>query len=354
MKMFKNIDSNMVVETNLNLEDVVWTDVLDGPVDIYGFNHTLLKKRRFGRLPTDTAKLVSARIMEQKDFTAGGRIRFSTNTKYIAIKAKISGTYLPSICPLSATIGFDIYEFLDGKEKFFGAYRPPADAQDGYESVIYTKTETMRSYTINFPYLANVEKLYIGVNAGAEIDHGVKYANDKPFIFYGSSITHGAAASRPGNTYESFISQKYNLDYYNFGFAGNAKGEEAMAVFLASHDMSIFVCDYDHNAPSEEHLQDTHYTFYEIIRERHPHVPYIMISKPDFFTSPASNSRRRQIIIDSFEKAKANGDENVYFIDGETLFDGEFYESCTVDGCHPNDMGFYRMATVIGRTIEKL
>ena len=37
--------------------------------------------------------------------------------------------------------------------------------------------------------------------------------------------------------------------------------------------------------------------------------------------------------------------------DGETLFEGEFYESCTNDGVHPNDLGFYRMANKIGKVI---
>ena len=30
-------------------------------------------------------------------------------------------------------------------------------------------------------------------------------------------------------------------------------------------------------------------------------------------------------------------------IDGETLFQEDDRDACTVDGCHPNDLGFYRM-----------
>ena len=88
-----------------------------------------------------------------------------------------------------------------------------------------------------------------------------------PVVFYGSSITHGAAAGRPGNTYENFISQKYNLDYVNLGFAGQAKGEVNMAEYIAGLRMCAFVCDYDHNAPDADYLEKTHYRFYEIIRE---------------------------------------------------------------------------------------
>ncbi|MBQ4043418.1 MAG: hypothetical protein IJD06_05410, partial [Clostridia bacterium] len=52
--------------------------------------------------------------------------------------------------------------------------------------------------------------------------------------------------------------------------------------------------------------------------------------------------------------AVLEGDKNVYFIDGETLFEGEFRDSCTVDGSHPNDLGFFRMAMVIGEVVGRL
>ena len=78
-----------------------------------------------------------------------------------------------------------------------------------------------------------------------------------------------------------------------------------------------------------------------------------MISKPDFFPDPEKNSVRRAVIQESYEKARAAGDQNVWFIDGETLFEGAFYHSCTSDGCHPNDLGFFRMAEKIGPVIMR-
>ena len=59
----------------------------------------------------------------------------------------------------------------------------------------------------------------------------------KPVIFYGSSITHGAAASTPGYTYENLIAQKYNMTYVNLGFAGNAKAEDAMCDYIAKRPL---------------------------------------------------------------------------------------------------------------------
>ena len=212
----------------------------------------------------------------------------------------------------------------------------------------------MTCYTLNMPHFCEVKKLYIGLEKGSKLGKRKKYRNDKPVVFYGSSITHGAAAGRPGNTYENFISQKYNVDYVNLGFAGNAKGETNMAEYISGLEMCAFVCDYDHNAPNVQHLMDTHYPFYEIIRKTYPDIPYIMVSKPDFRKDPIMSAKRRAIIIESYNKAIVSGDKNVYFIDGETLFEGDFCESCTSDGTHPNDLGFYRMADKIGKVVARV
>lgn len=76
-------------------------------------------------------------------------------------------------------------------------------------------------------------------------------------------------------------------------------------------------------------------------------MPVIFISKPDFDSNPTQNRLRRDVIIATFAKAVENGDKNVYFIDGATLFGKEDRVSCTIDGCHPNDLGFMKMAETI-------
>ena len=80
----------------------------------------------------------------------------------------------------------------------------------------------------------------------------------------------------------------------------------------------------------------------------------VMISKPDVDGREGDGERRKRIIIDTYDRARAEGDRNVYFINGDTLFDGAFRDDCTVDGTHPNDLGFFRMASVIGDLLEKI
>lgn len=355
--MGKVYDPNMLKIFKEN-EEIDWYEVTNENFDIYGvvcdFDDLLSR-----RVPISVAERVSPGVLGQSGQGAGGRILFSTDSPFVSIKAEYGDGYIPTVCNHLIAYGFDLYEFDGIQEKFVAAYRQTNDF-DGKtaEYTGYTRKDgEMGFYTINFPHFAEVKKMYIGLKKGYKLDKGKKYVNEEPVVFYGSSITHGAAAGRPGNTYENFISQKYNINYINLGFAGNAKGEQAIAEYIASLSMSVFVCDYDHNTPSLEHLESTHYSFYETIRKKHPDIPYIMVSRPDSNINHLFRDKpdeRRDIIRKSYERAVTTGDNNVYFIDGHTLFEGEFYESCTSDGCHPNDIGFMRMADKIGDVIAKV
>ena len=351
----KIYDQNMLRVEKADNDFVDWYEVTSDNFDIYGLvpeNDGVLTRR----IPLEIAEKVSPGVSGQSGYGAGGRIVFLTNSPFVALRIEYGSGAVPTVCNHCFSYGFDLYKFCDEKDVFVATYRPANDFDFRFaEFKVRTRNdgETI-CYTLNMPHFAEIKKLYIGLEKGSYLGKRKKYRNSKPIVFYGSSITHGAAAGRPGNTYENFISQKYNLDYINLGFAGNAKAETAMAEYIAGLDMCLFVCDYDHNAPDVQHLMDTHYRLYEIIREKHPHIPYIMITKPDYFTNPKANFERRKVILESYNKAIAAGDKNVYFIDGESLFEGEFYESCTSDGCHPNDIGFYRMAKKIGAVIAEV
>ncbi len=334
-----------------------WYEVSSENVDIYGVFATdeILTQR----IPVSVAEKISTGVLGQSGLGAGGRILFSTDSPFVSIKAEYRDGYIPTVCNHLIAYGFDLYEFDGSQDNFIAAYRQTDDfdGKSAYFTGYTRKDGEMGFYTINLPHFAEVKTMYIGIKKGYRFGKGKKYVNEKPVVFYGPSITHGAAAGRPGNTYQNFISQKYNIDYINLGFAGNAKGEREFAEYIATLPMSVFVCDYDYNAPNVEHLENTHYQFYEIIREKQPDIPYVMISNCIANINHHIRDKfdvRREVIRTSYEKALAAGDNNVYFIDGHTLFEGEFYESCTSDGTHPNDIGFMRMADKIGAVVAKI
>ena len=148
-----------------------------------------------------------------------------------------------------------------------------------------------------------------------------------------------------------------DTNYHNLGFSGNAKGETIMAEYISKLDMSVFVMDYDHNAPDAAHLEKTHYPFYEIIRKAQPETPIIMMTMPTpegYEKSEWFNARRKAIFA-SFEKAKAAGDKNVYLVDCYGTFGAmEYGESGTVDNCHPDSLGFLRMAERVYPVLKEI
>lgn len=220
-----------------------------------------------------------------------------------------------------------------------------------YESIKEFNNRKMRDLTINFPHYCGVKNLYIGLKEGSQIKEGLPYINEKPVIYYGSSITQGGCVSRAGMSYQNLVSRRFNCDYVNLGFSGNAKAEETMVDYIKNLEMSLFVYDYDHNAPSVEHLLNTHEKMFKEVRRVNPDLPIVMMSRPKYFLT-AEEKKRQKIIETTYENALKSGDKNVYFLNGRKLCrlckdDG------TVDGCHPNDFGFASMAKALGDLIEK-
>ena len=125
------------------------------------------------------------------------------------------------------------------------------------------------------------------------------------------------------------------------------------AVYLASLPMSVFVSDYDHNAPNPAHLQETHCKLYRAIRAAHPEIPYIMVSRFDFDSAYEESIARRDVIFDTYRYARETGDRNVYYIDGASVFRGPDEDGCTVDGTHPNDHGFALFASALGAELKR-
>lgn len=348
------IDPNLRVETSLNLPETDWRDVRAGAFQLYGLCPPV-PGDVFRRIPESVAAATSAGVTAMHTCTAGGRIRFQTDSPFVAMKVGMPNPGLFSHMTVMGTAGFDLYQVNGTSARFSAVFMPPMEIHGGYESMVTLPGgRVMRDLLVHMPLYSGVSELYIGLEAGAQLLPGSRYAAREPIVFYGSSITQGGCAARPGSAYTNLISRVLNTDHINLGFSGSACGEPAIVRHMASLSMSAFVCDYDHNAPTPEHLERTLWPLYSAIRTAHPDIPYLFVSKPDFRRDPALNARCRAVVRDAFERAQAAGDRKVAFVDGERLFDGPFYSECTVDTCHPTDLGFSRMAAVIGRQLADL
>ena len=330
------------------MENIVFYKPYEAPFEIFGL-YGDPKKNGYCRLPEDVARATSTDVAALHKHPSGGRVRFKTDSPKIVLKIK--GNYFSTwhTTPMMRR-GADVYVDTPRGSTFVGAMKPNGELDSVAEIDLPTGEKEI---TIFMPLFGEVEYFEIGICDGATLSAHSPYAYSLPVVFYGSSITHGACASRPGRAYEAIISRKYDLNYTCLGFSGACKAEKAIVEYMATLPMSAFVSDYDHNAPTHEHLANTHHYLYETIREKHPDIPYFMVTRPNFYFNEDCIGRR-DIIMKSYLDARAKGDKNVYFIDGSAFFNGRSASDFTLDMTHPNDEGFCRMADYIGDVIAKV
>ena len=349
---FIEVDRNMLIETSINEPDIKFYDVREDPFEIYGL-YDPKGQDVFKRLPDEIGQNVNSGVKRLYLHTAGGRVRFSTDSKYVAIKCIMPYITRYSHMAMTATSGFDLFIDSEAGSRFHRPFKPDVNMEGGYESVLKFATREMRYFTINFPSYNPVDTLYIGLQQDAKVGEGKKYRSPLPIYYYGNSITQGACATRPGGAYPSIISRRMNLDFVNLGFSGSGRAEDLIANYMAEQKMLAFVCDYDHNAPDVEYLARTHCRLYKTFRAKNPDVPYIMISRPDYDNNVEESILRRNVIIDTYRYARESGDKNVWYIDGQGIFRGPDVDVCSVDGAHPSDVGFLKIADAVERILVR-
>ena len=335
----EKIDKNMAAVTVIKKDGLVFYSADEAPIRLYGVTKD---ESGYHRMDPDIARSVSAGVAGLNYNTAGGRVRFTTDSPRVAIIAKRNTSYAPDHMTYCLIAGFDIY--ADGE--YVSTFRPAAwkSGEQTLESSCDFNDEgkRMRNITINFPAYGPVSELMIGIEEGSALLPHPDHTYEKPVVFYGSSITQGGCASRPGLVHSACLSRWLDANFINLGFSGSAKGEREMAEYIAGLDMSCLVLEYDHNAPNPAHLLATHEPFYKIVREAHPTLPIIMATRPQF-KAWGERDDRREIVKRTYERARAAGDKNVWFVSTpDTLI--PIGNEGTVDNCHPNDLGFWHMA----------
>ncbi len=338
----KKIDPNFNTAVSIDHAGYEFFSPLDPRVRLYGVFHD---GERYRRLPKDVAESTSLAVAALATNTSGGRVRFVTNSRRISISVKMDKIVRMAHMAYAGIHGFDLYSGTGHVRTFI----PRTDIVGGYESEHVFPSSEERVLTLNMPLYNNVDELYIGIDEGATLSPAPDYKYELPVVYYGSSITQGGCASRPGNCYQAMISRELDCNFINLGFSGSGRGEITVANYIASLEMSAFVLDYDHNARSADHLKETHLPFLMAVREAHPELPIIMTSRPKCILNE-DELRRREVIRESYLARLEAGDKNVYFIDGTTLMvpDG------TVDLTHPTDLGFRAMADGILPVLRKV
>lgn len=324
--------------------------LFDKPIKVSGIPF-FEKNKRLVRLPDELiAQLPHLDHLGRR--CAGARVAFKTDSPTFTVKVALK--------TLSMDVGMSIYAcqsaqvMLGEREnaRHLGVVNPPDYNTKTFEKT-FNKSSELEQVTVYFPRNEQVETIEITVEDGATVTEPTPYKYNKPVVFYGSSITEGGCSCNSTNAYNAILSRWLDFDYYNLGFSGNARGELVMADYINTIDMGVFVYDYDHNAPTLEHLANTHKPFFDRIRQAHPDIPILMMTRPAEVYDEDMKARK-EIVKETYNYAVSKGDKNVYFIDGETFYGDADRNLCAVDNCHPNDLGFFRMASVIRPILKQI
>ena len=324
--------------------------LFDAPLKVFGVPF-FEQNRKLERVPDAVVALVPGVAPMAKN-CPGGSVAFKTDATSFTVRVTLRSMH--------PDIGQSIYsaqacQVLIGERpngRNLGVVSPQNYENLTFEKT-FQKTSQLEQITILFPRFDSLENIEVILDDNAQVTEPTPYRYKKPVVFYGSSIVEGGCSGNNNTAYNAILSNWLDFDYYNLGFSGRAKGELAMAEYINTIDMGAFVYDYDYNAPSVEHLAATHKPFFDRIREKHPDLPILMMSRPaECYTEKMA--QRRRIVKDTYDAAIAAGDKNVYFLDGETFYGETDRNLCSSDNVHPNDLGFYRMASTIRPVMERM
>lgn len=349
------IDKNLA-SISIEGEDIEWISSHDERFSLHGVYFDE-KEGLYMRVPDEVCEKANPYLPHLSRMTAGGRLRFVTDSSSIAIKASLPAFEPMPHMSITGSHGFSVYAdgvFQNRYSPVFKDFAVGTDEPLKNRIKFAMKRDVIKSsekalIEIYFPLYGGVSELYIGVEPGSVIEPAPPYKYKKPLLFYGSSVTQGGCVSRPGNDYISIIARRLDSDYINLGFSGNGNAEAEMVDYITSVDASLYAFDYNLYAKHKDRVLPSHFSIYERIREKHPQSAILLYDKPGS-VEPVREATIRQTYV----KALEAGDARVGYIPSRQLFGESERDSCLIDRNHPNDLGAMRMADAMYPVIKKL
>ncbi|GAB2988112.1 SGNH/GDSL hydrolase family protein [Cyclobacterium sediminis] len=317
--------------------------------------------KTYNRLPEAAKSSVRNSVWSLSKNTAGLAIRFSSNSSIIKVRWTLKNNRVKGNMTPIASNGLDLYAYTKDRWQFVGVAIPGKEVVNE-TTVIADMTKENREYLLNLPLYEGVENIEIGVESNATIDKPGQDIIDQenPIIFYGTSITQGASASRPGLTYAALLGRKINKEVINLGFSGNGRFEKEVAQFIMPDNPSVIILDCTPNSAPDTILTNLPETL-AYIQSVNDSIPIILVESivrdyayfkendPSTFGTlsyiQAQNDALKKVYLD-------NKNKNLFYVTNKDLI-GQDNEA-TIDGTHFNDLGNYRMYQFLLPMVQKL
>jgi len=331
---------------------ITWHDAKSLTVEGRGWTDT---QQPFDRLPAKAEAVVPPIVWHLARNSAGIVVRFTTDSPEIRVKWKLTSANLAmNHMPATGVSGVDLYVKYRGNWRWLGVGRP--NAEENESTLVTGITAEKREYALYLPLYNGVSSVEIGIPESAKIEpvpsHRLKM---KPVVLYGTSILQGGCACRPGMAYPSIIGRKLDIETVNLGFSGAGQGEHVVSDLLAELDPQAYVIDCLPNMNAGMIDERIRYML-AAIKAKHPRTPVILVEEASFqyafIHQTDAAVAKNKVLAKLYKDLARDWNGRLFYVKGNTLMgkDGE----PTVDGVHPNDIGFQRMADALAPVIKRV
>lgn len=311
------------------------------------------KESPYDRLPLSYKDKVRAPVWNLSKNSAGISVRFLSNTSKIKVKWSVLNDNKMNHMAESGIKGVDLYFKNRGQWQYVNTGRP--SGVDNEAVLVKNMTERMREYKLFLPLYDGLTSLEIGVDENSLI---VKPdpIGEKPIVFYGTSITQGGCASRPGMVHTSIISRELDVEVVNFGFSGNGRMETELVELISAIDAAFYVIDCLPNMTAEQ-VEERTIPLVDLLRAKHPETPIILVENLIYESAFLDDKYRLELeeknltLKNQYDELRYRGDNNVMYIDNSGAMAGS--HEGTVDGVHFTDLGFQLFATYLMDNFKK-
>ncbi|MGQ9731254.1 MAG: SGNH/GDSL hydrolase family protein [Candidatus Zipacnadales bacterium] len=339
-------------------QEAVWVDVRALTVEGQAWTDTASP---FDRLPAKAKGLVPDPVWGLGTNSAGIAVRFITDATAIGVRWKLrSGTLAMNHMPATGMSGVDLYVRMPPDQQ-----KPPGqiwhwvaigrpEAQENEKTLVSGIPKGEHEFLLYFPLYNGTLSCELSVPDGATLSPAPP--RGKPVVFYGTSITQGGCASRPGMAYPAIIGRMLDVPTVNLGFSGNGKMDLSVVALLAEIDAAAYVIDCCPNL-TPELISERTGPLVHTLRQARPNTPIVLVENVEYQASAFlpglrnSYQSKNAAFRAEYEKLVTEGVKGLFYVAGERLFgdDGE----ATVDGTHATDLGFLRQAQALAPILRE-
>jgi len=332
------LDDTLIVDrTPVGEAEVAWYDARTLTLEGRGWGEADLASP-YDRLPARAKDLVPEAVWNLSHNAAGVCVRFVSDSP--TLYAEWDGGGDMYHMPRTGVSGLDLYAKIDGAWQFVAIGKP--DETRTRKRMGAAPRAGRLEYIVFMSLYQKVTDLKIGVVPGSFVATAPARPEGRrlPIVFYGTSITQGGCASRAGMSHPAILSRWLDREAINLGFSGSGKMEPAMGDLIAEIDASLYVLECLPNM-QEEWVAERVAPFVAQLRAKHPTTPILLVENCNFRPDYPQNKSLRAV----YDRLVGEGVVGLHYQSSEHMQDGR--EEGTVDGVHPTDLGFLRIATAM-------